>query len=83
MAEFDSEAAFFEKQFNYLKLKQIKTKLYKKNHNGQLFSFCNDIGKLCVHFKINIFSQCNTVYELFLPLLVFIYHLIFYRQKNI
>lgn len=40
MAEFDSEAAFFEKQFNYLKLKQIKTKLYKKKPTmGNFFLF--------------------------------------------
>lgn len=39
MAEFDSEAAFFEKQFNYLKLKQIKTKLYKKTTMGNFFLF--------------------------------------------
>lgn len=39
MAEFDSEAAFFEKQFNYLKLKKIKTKLYKKTTMGNFFLF--------------------------------------------
>lgn len=39
MAEFDSEAAFFEKQFNYLKLKQIKTKLYKKKPQWATFFF--------------------------------------------